>query len=76
VPDVAPEADYRPGIAVAFRGGDQNVLVRGGGTSVAAPLWGAIVALADQYAGRHLGFVDPALYQIGHSTHYHQAFHD
>ncbi|MGH3302402.1 MAG: hypothetical protein ACRDOK_12105 [Streptosporangiaceae bacterium] len=27
-------------------------------------------------SGRHLGFVNPALYQIGHSASYHQAFHD
>jgi subtilase family serine protease len=77
VPDVAADADYRPGIAVAFHGGGQNdVLVGGGGTSVAAPLWAAIIALADQNAGRHLGFINPALYQIGRSTHYDQAFHD
>src|SRR5215471_5578653 len=77
VPDVAADADYRPGIAVAFHSGGQNyILVGGGGTSVAAPLWAAIIALADQSAGRHLGFINPALYQIGRSTHSHQAFHD
>ncbi|HEX3926211.1 MAG TPA: hypothetical protein VHY31_28320 [Streptosporangiaceae bacterium] len=46
------------------------------GTSAAAPLWAAVIALADQYADRHLGFVSPALYRIGHSVRYHQAFHD
>jgi subtilase family serine protease len=78
VPDVAADADYRPGIAVAFTGGGQNdvLVLGGGGTSVAAPLWAAIIALADQSAGRHLGFINPALYQIGRSTHSHQAFHD
>jgi hypothetical protein len=35
-----------------------------------------VIALADQYAGRHLGFVSPARYRIGHSPLYHQAFHD
>jgi subtilase family serine protease len=34
------------------------------------------VALADQYAGRHLGFVNPAVYRIARSARYHQAFHD
>ena len=34
------------------------------------------MALADQYAQRHLGFINPAIYQIARSPHYHQAFHD
>jgi subtilase family serine protease len=76
VPDVAADADHRTGMAIAFRGGSHNYLIGGGGVSVAAPLWAAVIALADQYAGRHLGFVNPALYRIGRSTHYHQAFHD
>ena len=33
-------------------------------------------ALADQYAGRDLGFVNPALYQIARGASYQQAFHD
>ena len=41
-----------------------------------APIWAGIIALADQYAGGHLGFVNPAIYQIARSSHYHQAFHD
>src|ERR1700688_832980 len=39
-------------------------------------IWAGIIALADQYAGRHLGFVNPAIYQIARSAHYRQAFHD
>jgi len=76
VPDVAADADYRPGMAIAFSSGSRTYLMAGGGVSVAAPLWAAVIALADQYAGRHLGFVNPALYRIGRSTSYHQAFHD
>jgi subtilase family serine protease len=30
----------------------------------------------DQYAHRQLGFLNDGLYRIGHSTQYHQAFHD
>ena len=48
----------------------------GGGTSAAAPLWAGLIALADQYAGRHLGFVNPAIYRIAQSSAYHRAFHD
>jgi subtilase family serine protease len=76
VPDVAADADPRTGMALAFTEGGQNYLIAGGGNSVATPLWAAVIALADQYAGRDLGFVNPALYQIGRSASYHQAFHD
>ena len=76
VPDVAADADYRPGMAIAFNGAGNDYLLRGGGVSVAAPLWAAVIALADQYAGRDLGFVNPALYRIGRSPYYHRAFHD
>jgi subtilase family serine protease len=77
IPDVAADADPRTGMALAISGGGQDgILIGGGGTSVAAPLWAAVIALADQYAGRDLGFVNPALYRIGRSASYHQAFHD
>jgi subtilase family serine protease len=76
VPDVAADADHRPGMAIAFSGGGKDYILGGGGVSVAAPLWAAVIALADQHAGRHLGFVNPALYRIGHSARYHQALHD
>jgi subtilase family serine protease len=71
-PDVAADAD--PGTGMALTIGD--VVIGAGGTSAATPLWAAVIALADQYAGRSLGFVNPALYQIGRGAHYHQAFHD
>ena len=32
------------------------------GTSAATPLWAGVIALADQQAGQHLGFVNPAIY--------------
>jgi len=77
VPDVAADADPDTGMALAFSGGGQDdILVGTGGASAAAPLWAAVIALADQYAGRDLGFVNPALYLIGESAYYHQAFHD
>ena len=53
--------------------------IRSAGTpapSASAPLWAGIVTLADQFAKRHLGFVNPAVYQIALGSHYHQAFHD
>jgi subtilase family serine protease len=75
VPDVAADADPHTGMALVFSDGGHDHFIGAGGTSAAAPLWAAVIALADQYAGRHLGFVNPTLYRIGRSA-YHQAFHD
>ncbi len=40
------------------------------------PLWAGLVALADQYAGRALGFVNAGLYRVAETSRYHAAFHD
>ncbi len=42
-----------------------------GGTSAAAPAWAGIMALANQANGRPLGFVNPAIYEIGNSRSFH-----
>ncbi len=76
VPDVAADADPATGLALlAYRRG-QNYILAGGGTSASAPLWAGIAALADQYAGRRLGFLNAGLYRIGRGSRYHAAFHD
>ena len=76
VPDVSADASDRTGVAVVFSNGTQDTIQSHGGTSASAPIWAALIALADQYAGRHLGFLNPAIYQIARGPHYHQAFHD
>jgi subtilase family serine protease len=76
VPDVSADASDRPGVAVVFSNGTGNTVQSHGGTSASAPIWAALTALADQYAGRHLGFINPAIYQIARGPDYHQAFHD
>ncbi len=77
VPDVAADASGHTGMAIAISDGGGSYSIRNsGGTSATAPLWAGLIALADQYAGRHLGFVNPAIYRIGRSARYHQAFHD
>ena len=73
VPDVAANADSTSAMALTFTGG---VLIPAQGTSAATPLWAAVIALADQEAGRHLGLVNPAIYRIARSGAYHRAFHD
>ena len=77
VPDVAADASGHTGMALIIsEGGGQDIIRNSGGTSATAPFWAGLVAVADQYAGHDLGFINPALYQIAHSASYHQAFHD
>jgi subtilase family serine protease len=77
VPDVAANAAGRTGMVQAVSTGPgHDYFYPGAGTSAATPLWAALIALADQYSGRHLGFVNPAIYRIARSASYHQAFHD
>jgi subtilase family serine protease len=76
VPDVSADAGNTSGMAVAFSLPPGNVVTPADGTSAASPFWAGIVALADQYAGRPLGFINPAIYRIGRSPRYHSAFHD
>ena len=73
VPDVSADADVLTGYSIYdsasghCAGGSCWQIYAG--TSAAAPLWAALVALADQErAARHkpaLGFLNPALYQLG-----------
>lgn len=75
VPDVA--GDAATGIALARdAGGGSYDLLSAGGTSAATPLWGGLMADADQLAGHDLGVVNPALYRIARGPRYGQAFHD
>jgi kumamolisin len=65
VPDIAADADPNSGFAIVFMGQDGQA----GGTSAAAPMWAATVALIDQDLKRkglrETGFANPALYWMG-----------
>ncbi len=85
VPDVSLSADPNEGyliyctIAVANCTGGTWWIV--GGTSVAAPMWAAFMALTNEESvkagGFNIGFVNPLLYQLaGNSTSYANDFHD
>ena len=72
VPDVAAEANT-----------DNYFCANGGcfggvgGTSLAAPRWAGILALANQQnGGRPIGFLNPTLYSIGGGAGYGAEFHD
>jgi subtilase family serine protease len=75
VPDVAYQASAGTGALVYLSlppdGNDSNVsdTTTGwwdiGGTSLSAPQWAGLVAIADQLNGGGLGLINPALYRIG-----------
>ena len=70
VPDVSADASGHTGMTITL-GDEGSTMIRdSGGTSASAPIWAALITLADQYAGRHLGLVDPAVYQITRSPRY------
>jgi subtilase family serine protease len=78
VPDVAGDAAFDTGMAVVSVGGHpgQAIARPATGTSAAAPFWAGLIALAEQLAHRHLGFINPAIYHIARGPLYHAAFHD
>jgi subtilase family serine protease len=77
VPDVAADANPNTGFPIVTSSGSGNDSISvHGGTSESAPIWAGVIALADQYAKRHLGFVNSAIYRIAESSEYHRAFHD
>lgn len=63
LPDVALNADPDTGYHIIFQGQSQTV----GGTSVAAPVWAAFVALMNESRRKDglgsIGFLNPALYR-------------
>ena len=65
-----------PARRTAARAGGFQIIETPVGTSGPTPLWGGVIALADQYAHHDLGLVNPAIYRIGRSPGYHKAFHD
>ncbi len=72
LPDVSGNADPSTGLAMYEHGSWSTA----GGTSASAPMWAALVAIANQMAGHPLGFINPALYKIAASARYQQDFHD
>jgi subtilase family serine protease len=82
VPDVTYSGDVYNGVLVkstAFdiaEGAPSTAFAIVGGTSAGSPQWAALTALADQSAGRDLGFMNPLLYEIGTNPLLSFAFHD
>jgi subtilase family serine protease len=80
VPDVAYQASAGTGVLTYITlppDGSSGLICDGapcstgwyvvGGTSASAPQWAGLIAIADQMAGRNLGYINPALYQIANN---------
>jgi len=75
-PDVSAESNFD-----FYYCSDQGACKTGlGGTSFAAPMWAGFMALINQQAVANgnptLGFVNPAIYNIGVGSNYNTDFHD
>ncbi len=77
VPDIAYQASATTGVLVYITlppDGTSGILCGStpcstgwyvvGGTSASSPQWAGLIAIADQMAGRRLGYINPALYSI------------
>jgi hypothetical protein len=76
VPDVAFDADPNSGVAVLLKGKWEVI----GGTSLGAPCWAALWALAGQAhrarTGQALGWANPLLYKLANTAQRTRVFHD
>jgi hypothetical protein len=66
VPDVAANASANSGYPLTVGG----VGAIGNGTSAAAPLWAGLIAVLNAALGENVGFVNPAIYEIGSAGFY------
>jgi subtilase family serine protease len=72
VPDIAYQASSRTGVLVydtlpATTASGPGGWFIVGGTSASSPQWAGLIAIADQMAGRDLGYINPSLYQIANN---------
>jgi subtilase family serine protease len=75
VPDVSADADPYTGYVIYYDKAWTGI----GGTSAAAPLWAAFIALTNASAscdGADIGFANPALYGVAGTSSYSSDFHD
>jgi kumamolisin len=88
-PDISLDADPATGYPIYCMAGStcngSSGLGAGGwltvgGTSAAAPMWAAMIALANEQAAKagkgHMGFLNPALYKIGSGSRYQKDIYD
>lgn len=72
VPDVAYDANPNTGVSVYY----SNSWYVFGGTSIGAPQWAGLIAIASQIQGHGLGLVQSIIYSLASGSGYSQYFHD
>ncbi len=72
VPDVAYDANPNTGVSVYYSGSWYVF----GGTSIGAPQWAGLIAIAAQMQGHGLGLVQTTIYSLASGSGYSQLFHD
>lgn len=72
LPDISANADPYTGMSFYYNG--QWSLA--GGTSASTPLWAGLMAVANQIAGKPIGFINPTLYKLGQGAGASQNFRD
>jgi subtilase family serine protease len=77
VPDISANANFTFYVCADQSGCTENEY---GGTSFAAPMWAGYMALVNEQGAANgiplLGFINPAVYNLGLSSGYGAAFHD
>lgn len=68
IPDIAANASDVSGYAIYFEGN----WIKLGGTSLATPLWAALIVRLNQNLGFNLGFINPFLYELIESEAFNQ----
>lgn len=67
IPDVAANASDASGYSIFINGQWSKI----GGTSLATPLWAALIARLNQNLGYQLGFINAHLYEMSGSSAFH-----
>jgi hypothetical protein len=74
IPDVSAPADPAQGVLICqFDAGGCPSNFLYGGTSIAAPIWAAAVAVMNQRIGNNLGFLNAQIYPLANGSAFHSA---
>jgi subtilase family serine protease len=75
VSDVSYDSGVYGGLGAVYIGAYAGYYIVGG-TSAGSPFWSALTAIADQYAGHSIGYINPQLYADMATLYSTGAFHD